>query len=354
MTNKKIYEIKDSKKLPDCEVEITVEIQEADIKPYKDKALKRMKEVAEMPGFRKGFVPEKMLLEKIGELGLLEEALELAINDCAMEIIAEKAPNFVGRPDVSISKIAIGSPLEFKVRVATMPEVKLGDYKKIAVKENGKTPEKITVEEKQIDETVEEIRAMWARQNHTHKEGEKHSEEEKLDLPEVNEEFVKKLGDFKTIADFRDKIKEGIMKEKEQKAQDKKKLTIIEEIIKESKIEMPKALVLSELNKMQAQFEDDITRMGMKPEDYLKHIKKTWEELRKEWADDAEKRAKLQVIVHNIAITEKIEAKKEEVETEVKHLMEQYKDASIDRVRIYVESNLINKMVFDFLEAQKN
>jgi trigger factor len=195
---------------------------------------------------------------------------------------------------------------------------------------------------------------MWARQNHTHKEGEKHSEEEKLDLPEVNEEFVKKLGDFKTIADFRDKIKEGIMKEKEQKAQDKKKLTIIEEIIKESKIEMPKALVLSELNKMQAQFEDDITRMGMKPEDYLKHIKKTWEELRKEWADDAEKRAKLQVIVHNIAITEKIEAKKEEVETEVKHLMEQYKDASIDRVRIYVESNLINKMVFDFLEAQKN
>ncbi len=354
MTNKKIYEIKDSKKLPDCEVEITVEIAEEEIKPFKEKALKRMKEVAEMPGFRKGFVPDKMLLEKVGELGLLEEALELAINDCVMEIISEKAPSFIGRPDVSITKIAVGSPVEFKVKVATMPEVKLGDYKKIATKENSKKEEKITVEEKQIDETVEEIRAMWARQNHTHKEGEKHSEEEKLELPEVNDEFIKKLGDFKTVADFRDKIKEGIVKEKEQKANDKKKLTIIEEIIKDSKIEMPKALVLSELNKMQAQFEDDITRMGMKPEDYLKHIKKSWEDLRKEWSDDAEKRAKLQIIVHNIAIAEKIEAKKEEVEIEVKNLMSQYKDASADRVRIYVETNIINRMIFDFLGAQKN
>jgi len=349
--NKKIYIIKDSKKLPDCETEITVEIAEADIKPYKEKALKRMKEVAEMPGFRKGNVPDKMLLEKIGEMGLLEEALELAINDCAMEIIAEKAPGFIGRPDVSISKIAVGSPLEFKMRVVTMPEVKLGDYKKIAAKENARKEEKITVEEKQIDETVEEVRVMWARQNHVHKEGEKHSEEEKLELPEVNEGFVKKLGDFKTVADFRDKIKEGILKEKEQKAQDKKKLTIIEEIIKNSKIEMPKALVISELNKMQAQFEDDINRMGMKPEDYLKHIKKTWEDLRKEWMDDAEKRAKLQIVIHNIAIAEKIEPKKEEVEAESKHLMELYKDANPERVKIYVEANLVNKMVFEFLEA---
>lgn len=351
--NKKIYIIKDSKKLPDCEVEITVEIAETDVKPYKDKALKRMRKVAEMPGFRKGNVPDKMLLEKIGEMGLLEEALELAINDCAMEIIAEKAPDFIGRPDVSISKIAVGSPLEFKMRVVTMPEVKLGDYKKIAIKENAKKEEKITIEEKQIDETVEEIRKMWARQNHSHKEGEKHSDEEKLELPEVNEEFVKKLGDFKTVADFRDKIKEGILKEKEQKAQDKKKLTIIEEIIKNSKIEMPKALVISELNKMQAQFEDDINRMGMKPEDYLKHIKKTWEDLRKEWMDDAEKRAKLQVVVHNIAIAEKIEPKKEEVEAESKHLMELYKDATPERVKIYVEANLVNKMVFEFLESLK-
>lgn len=353
MTNKKIYQIKDTKKLPDCELEILAEISEEDIKPYKDKAFKKIKEVAEMPGFRKGNVPEKILMEKVGEMGILEDALELAINDCVIEIISEKAPNFIGRPDVSISKIAIGSPLEFKIKISTMPEVKLGDYKKIAIKENNKKPEEIKVEEKQIEETVEEIRKMWARQNHTHKDGGKHSDSEKLELPEINDDFVKKLGDFKNVSDFKEKIKEGIIKEKEQKAQDKKKLTIIEEIIKDSKIEMPKTLVESELNKMQAQFEDDIARMGLKSEDYLKHIKKTWDDLRNEWKADAEKRAKLQVIIHNIALSEKIEPKKEDVEKEVKHLVEHYKDASPERVKIYVESMLINKMVFDFLDNQK-
>jgi len=349
----KIYKIKETKNLPDCEVEITAEIEESALETYKTKAFKKIKEVSELPGFRKGHVPDGMLKEKFGELGILEDASELAINDCAIEIIAESKVNFLGRPNISITKLAIGSPVEFKIIVTTMPEVKLPDYKKIAKKENSKEEKVEEVTEKQIEETIEQIRKMYAEQNHTHVEGEEHKEGEVLPLPEINDKFVKKLGDFKDVADFKAKLKENIAKEKELKAKDKKRLEIIEEIIKDSKIEMPKAIIESELDKMEGQFKADIAQMGLQPEDYLKHIKKTWEELKKEWKPDAEKRAKIQIILQKISLEEKLELDKEAMEKEIKHLEEQYKGADPERVRAYVEMIFSNEAVIKFLEEQK-
>lgn len=349
----KIYKIKDTKKLPDCISEITAEIEKEAVEKYKEKALKKIKEVTELPGFRKGQVPESMIKEKVGELGLLEEAAELAINDSAIEIIAESKINFLGRPEISLTKIAPGSPIEFKIKIMTMPEVKLADYKKIAQKINSKQEKIEEVTEKQVEETIEQIKKMYAEQNHVHAPGEEHKEDEKTELPELNDEFVKKLGDFKDVADFREKLKVNIAEEKKVKARNKKVLETIDKIVDDSKIEMPKSLVENEIDKMEAQFKGDISSMGLQPEEYLKHIKKTWEELRKEWMPDAEKRAKMQIVLQKISLEEKLEPNKEDVEKEVKHLMEHYKDASEERVRAYVEMNLSNDEVVKFLEAQK-
>ena len=119
----KIYNIKDTKKLPDCEVEITAEITKEALEDYKVKALKKIKEFAEIPGFRKGHVPEAKLLEKFGEMGILEDAGEMAINDSAIEILVESKINFLGRPNIAISKIAIGSPIEFKIKVTVTSDI---------------------------------------------------------------------------------------------------------------------------------------------------------------------------------------------------------------------------------------
>ncbi len=359
----KIYTIKETKNLPDCIAEITAEISKEALEAYKDKAFKKIKDVTELPGFRKGHVPDNKLKEKIGDIGLLEEAGEMAINDCAIEIIAESKINFLGRPEISISKIALGAPLEFKIKVTVMPEVKLADYKKIAKKENEKEikPEEVT--EKQVEETIEEIKRMYAHQNpsevknselhgasHTHDENCKHEETK---LPELNDEFVKKLGQFSDVADFKIKLKENIAGEKEMKARDKKIMEMLEKITNESKIGMPKILIESELDKMEGQFKADIAQMGLQPEDYLKHIKKTWDDLKKEWRPDAEKRAKTQLVLQKISLEEKIEPEKERLEKEIKHLTELYKDADPERIRAYVEMILSNEVVIKFLEGQK-
>jgi trigger factor len=325
------------------------------IESYKTKAFKKLQEVAEIPGFRKGHVPEAKLKEKVGDLGILEDAAEMAINDCVPELILEAKINFLGRPEIAISKIALESPVEFKVKLTVMPDIKLADYKKIARTENSKEEhnkvEEVT--EKQLEETIDEIRKMYAAQNHTHAPGEVHQEGEDLPLPEVNDEFVKKLGDFKDVADFKEKMKGNIAKEKEFKAKDKKRIAIVEEIAKQSKFDLPKLLIESELDKMEGQFKADIASMGLQPEEYLKHIKKSWEDLRTEWTPDADKRARIQMILQKISLEEKIEADKTAVEKEIANLTEQYKGADPERVRAYVEMILANDAVLKFLESQK-
>jgi len=349
----KKYKILKSKDLADSEVEIECEIDPESVACHRAKALEQVGKDAKLPGFRPGHVPEAMLVKQVGELALYNEMAELAINEVFPDILTEAKANFIAMPNIQITKLAEKNPVQFKIVGPVMPEIKLADYKKIAKKESKEKAEPVDATDKELEETIEEIRKNFALKNHIHKEGEEHKADEKLDLPEVNEEWVKKLGAFATVEDFKNKIREGIKKEKEFKGKDKKRMAIIEKILEETKVAMPKILVAGELRKMQAQFEDDITRAGLKVDDYLKHLKKTKEDLAKEWTPDAEKRAKVQLIITKIALDEKLEADPELVKKEVENLLKMYKDATPDRTKAYVEMMLLNEKVFEWLENQK-
>ena len=349
----KKYKILGSKSLPDSEIEIECEIDAESVACHRAKAIAKIQKEMSLPGFRPGHVPEAMLVKQVGDLFIFNEMADLAINDAFPEIITEAKTNFITMPNIQITKIAVGNPLQFKIVGPVVPEIKLPDYKKIAIKENESKVEPVEATEKELADTIEEIRKNYALRNHTHAEGEEHKEDEKMELPEVNEEWVKKLGAFSSVEDFKNKIKEGIQKEKEFKNKDKKRMSIIEKILEGTKVAMPKVMVDSELGKMHAQFEDDIARAGLKVEDYLKHLKKTPEDLKKEWTPDAEKRAKVQLVITKIALDEKIEANPEIVKREVENLLKTYKDATEERTKAYVEMMLTNEKVFEWLENQK-
>jgi trigger factor len=171
-------------------------------------------------------------------------------------------------------------------------------------------------------------------------------------LPEFNDAFVQALGPFKDIADFKTKLKENIKLEKENAQKEKTRLKIIEKIIDESKIEVPEILIEIELDKILYRMESDITQMGLKFEDYLKHLSKTKEDLRKEFRNDAEKKAKLALILNEIAKVEKINADPELVAKEVAAILEHYKDADPERAQMHAENILTNEKIFQFLESQ--
>ena len=75
------------KKLPKSEVEIEGELNAEKFESYFTKALKKIGENIEMDGFRKGKVPESVLLSKVPEISILEEMAEMALSEHYPKII---------------------------------------------------------------------------------------------------------------------------------------------------------------------------------------------------------------------------------------------------------------------------
>jgi transcriptional/translational regulatory protein YebC/TACO1 len=146
---------------------------------------------------------------------------------------------------------------------------------------------------------------------------------------------------------------EDIKEEEKAKALEDNRVAIVETIIKETKLDVPEVLVHSEAHSMMSRLKRDLEAMNMKFEDYLKMVGKDEKALAEQLHLDAEKRAKMQLIVAEIAKAEKITAPKETVDAEVKKVVDVYKDADQNNARMYIESVLINEEVFKFLEAQK-
>ncbi|MFA6386622.1 MAG: trigger factor [Candidatus Paceibacterota bacterium] len=370
------------KKLDKSEVEITGVLEWVEFEKYESKALERVGERMELPGFRKGKAPATIVKENTNEMMLLEEMAEVALQESYIKILEENKIDAIGRPQIAITKIAKGSDLEFKILTAILPEMKLGDYKKIANTENAKEENKparphdssgaggkeIVVDEKEVEKVILDLRKMRAEQvkggkhvgheNMTEEEhAAAHSTDEAKEIPEseypeLNDEFVKTFGDFANVEAFKEKIRGNMKIEKMTVAKDKVRLAIVEELVKQTEGEIPEILIQSETDKMLYRLEADITNAGLKMEDYLKQINKTEIDLRGEWKADAEKRAKLQIIIHTISEKEKLAPTEEEIMSDVTKITEMYKDADTSRARAYVEQMLENEKVFLFLEQQ--
>ncbi len=346
--------------LPKSEIEISVEATADSLTHARTKAIKAIQQNLEIDGFRKGMVPEKMVVEKIGEDALLEEAAEIVINEVLPKIFDEIKKDTIGRPSVSLQKVALGNPLEFKVRIAVVPEFEMPDYKKISKdvlsKEDKDTS--LEVSEKEIEDVVLQIRKNKAHFDwHQANPNADHHDHPDLDkeesLPEFNDEFAKAAGNFKDAAELREKIKENVLDEKKARIAEKKRVAIMEELVNKTKIEIPEVLVESEIAKSLAQMKDDVAHAGGDWEEYLKHVKKTEEDMRKDLRDGSEKKAKIQLIFNEIAKKEDLKLNPAILENEVKNIMEHYPGASEENARVYVETLMQNSEVLKLLDSQK-
>ena len=152
------------KKLERSEVSITGEIPAKQFANYRTQAIKNIAEHVEIPGFRKGKVPENIIVQRLGEEKILYEMAELALKHLYPTLLAEHKIDPIGMPNISITKIAKGSPLGFAITVAVVPEVKLPDYKKIASEVAAEKEEVVEVSEKEVSEAIENIQKQTALQ----------------------------------------------------------------------------------------------------------------------------------------------------------------------------------------------
>lgn len=347
------------------QVKIAGEIPYEELIKERAGAIRRLGEGVEMDGFRKGHVPESILTKRLGEMTILTEMAERAISHFYPHILEEHKIDAIGYPKIEITKIAPDNPLGFVATVAVIPEITLPDYKKIAETHN-KEKAGIEVSDEDLETKIKDILRQKAAYERLQKKAqapktegdlptpETVEKEADLEIPELTDEVAKSLGQpgqFSDVNDFKTKLREHLEIEKKQEVTTNHRAKLTDAIIDASQMELPQILIDSELNQMFAQMEEDLKRSNLRMEDYLDHIKKTRDDIKAEWTPAAEKRAKLQLILNEIAKKENISADKNLVEKQVTELLEHYKNADAFRVQTYVTTILTNEAVLTMLEG---
>ncbi|MEA3449522.1 MAG: trigger factor [Patescibacteria group bacterium] len=150
----------EKKDLPKSQVELQIEIDQAEFKKYIEKGTIKVGKEVKIEGFRPGKVPFEVLKQKIGEMTILEESARLAINATLGEAIEKHVEKqAVGQPKVDIVKLAPNNPLVYKVVLALLPKLSLGEYKDLKIKQK-----KVEIDDKEIEKTIAEFREMRAQE----------------------------------------------------------------------------------------------------------------------------------------------------------------------------------------------
>jgi len=178
--------------------------------------------------------------------------------------------------------------------------------------------------------------------------------------PEVNDAFAKSLGKFETLEELKKNMGEGLLKEKAEQLKEKKRAEYIEKLVESTKAELPEVLVHEELHRMIGEFEMQLSGMGITFDKYLEQIKKSQDDVEKEWQPQAEKRILAALALEKVAKEKEIEVPAEKIEAEINRTMAQYKNVkdvekNIDLAKLYnyVKGNLQNEEVLEMMEKME-
>jgi trigger factor len=146
--------------LPDSRARVEVEVPAEDVGRATSRAARQLAREMRMPGFRKGKAPPSLVIQRIGFVAVLEEAVREALPEWYEAALLDSGISPIGDPDIEMvdRPEAEGEPLSFKFEIGVRPEAELGEYKGLEVgKKEEDVPDEI------VDTEVERIRNGFAR-----------------------------------------------------------------------------------------------------------------------------------------------------------------------------------------------
>ncbi|MBQ8885392.1 MAG: trigger factor [Clostridia bacterium] len=178
------------------------------------------------------------------------------------------------------------------------------------------------------------------------------------ELPELTDAFIKDATGSETVEEYKEKTKERLQKQADQRALNETENSILEAIAANATAEIPQAMIDAEIDNMVQKFEYQLMYQGLKLDDYLGFIKQTRAEFRKNYEEQAKKNVLSQLIISEIIKAEKIEATEEEVDAKIAEqaasvdkTAEEYKKTMDPRQVDYIRNDIIITKLFDFLKA---
>lgn len=384
---------------------ITIEIDSAAVTKEMEKTISEIGKKAKIPGFRPGKAPKNIVEKHFGG-EVHSEVLNRLISTYYLQAIKDNNIKPVDMPAIdTISELSKESPLSFVATVEVRPNITLGVYDGIEVKERD-----IAVTEEEVSQTVERLRDMYAQlevvegrpiensdtgiidfegfddgksisgakatdylltlgskslipgfeeqlvgmnrgdtreikvtfpadYNNKDLAGKNASftvvlkEIKKKVLPELNDEFAKELGDYKSLADLKETIKKDIEARKRSDQATAQRDEILQKLVDSYTFENPMVLVDHELQSMARQHATRMARRGV-------DVMKTFDvaKFREENTAMAEKRVKGLLILDEIAEKENVEISEQEITTALA-TMAKAAGQTVDTIRKYYDTH---------------
>lgn len=385
------------KKLSATRVLVTVAAGQPELEAAEQVALKRMAKNIKVNGFRQGHVPIAVVKKHADPHTLSQETLEAAINRAVAEAFLSNKLQVLDRPEVELKKFVPGETLEFTAEADIMPEVKLGDYKKLKA-----TKKAIKVDKKDVEEVIERIRKGLAEKTETTeaardgdeviidfvgkrdgeafqggtgkdypltigsgtfipgfeealvglKAGDKkdvalqfpkdyHAKDlagadvvfettikkvNKVELPELNDEFAAKAGPYTSMDDLRQDIEAEITAQQERQALDELKDDLVKQLAAASDVAVPDVLRQDQIRSLEQDLVQNLRYRGMTLDQYYESRgfanRDAWVEA--EANDTAEARIKAGLVLAELSKELAIEATADELAAHINTYKQQY------------------------------
>jgi len=277
-------------KLPKNTLEINLNIPTSDINEEYERAFSRLQQELTVEGFRKGKVPKAMAEKHLSKETVYQEMIKTLLPRVYEEIIKKEALKPIVSPKIELVKAKEKEDWQIKITLAEKPLLELGDYKK----------------------TIKEIK----------------TNQKKEDI------WVPGKGD----------------KEKP-KGENKNKLLneILNIVLKTSKVELSDLIIEEELNHRLTRLLDDVQKIGLTIENYLKSKNLTMEQLKASYRKEIEDTYKLEFILSEIADKENIKVEKEDLDKLFTNIKEEKERKAAEANSYFYASILRKQKTLDFL-----
>ena len=269
-------------------IELTITIPWSDIQTTYNQVIDDFVKEAELPGFRKGKAPKKVVEEKLDKNKIYEEVMKRIIPKAYADAVKQESVAPIIPPKVEVIAAQEGKDWQFKASTCKEPEVKLGDYKDALNKAKSAKLPKIWVPGKE----------------------EKKGEPAEITLDEV-----------------------------------------INALLGNTQINIPSLLIEDEVNRMLSRLIDQTQKLGLTVEQYLLSQGKTSEGLRAEYKDQASRNLALEFILEKVANQEKIEVGDEEIEKVIKEAKEPKEQEALRAQKYYLATILRRQKTLDYLKS---
>ena len=136
------------------------------------------------------------------------------------------------------------------------------------------------------------------------------------ELPALDDEFASEVSEFETLAEYKADVKGRLEERKAKAAREAKEAAVIEEIIKDSDMEIPEAMIETQQRQMIDEFAQRIQMQGLTLEQYFQFTGASYDQMIEQVKPQAEKRIQSRLVLEAVAAAEKIEATEEDYEEE--------------------------------------